>query len=151
MLTRFNFNIPCLAGFVKCSHRAISLSHTRAFKFLSFVNLSKGGCIMSRKKYYQINYFALPEVVDGYGGLLSLYVKEVIQFILSLSKDELKEKLLKIPDKDVEAYYSQAIHRKVYVDELTHRRWYAIPKPHKKRVQYLINQMLLEKLKEVNI
>jgi len=106
---------------------------------------------MSRKKYYQINYFVLPEIIDGYAGLLSLYTKEAIQSILNMSKDELLEAISKISDEDVEAYYSQAIHRKVYVDEATHRRWYAIPKPYKKRVQYLINQILLEKLKEVVI
>jgi len=103
------------------------------------------------KKHYQINYFALPEVIDGYAGLLSFHAKETIESILSMSKDELLETLSKLNKEDVEAYYSQAIHRKVYVDEATHHRWQAIPKPYKKRVQYLINQTLLEKLKEVVI
>jgi len=106
---------------------------------------------MSMKKYYQIHYFALPEVIDGYAEVLSFHTKETIESILNMSKDELLETLSKLNNEDVNAYYRRAIRRKIYADEAMHHKWCAIPKVYKKRTQYLINQMLLEKLKEVNL
>jgi len=106
---------------------------------------------MSRKKYYAVNFAAKPEIIDGYGGLLTPYTREVLQAIFSMDKEKLKEEISKIPEDEVEAFYKSSKRIKVYVDETINLKWRAVQKRYKKRVQYLINQMLLEKLKEVNI
>jgi len=72
--------------------------------------------------------------------------------IFSLSKDELKEKLSKISEVEAVLTVKSGRRFKVYIDWQTHRKWLALQRRYKKQVQYLINQMLLEKLhKEVNI
>jgi IS5 family transposase len=103
------------------------------------------------KKYYTANFLAKPEVIEGYGGLLTPYAREVLQSIFSISKEELKEELSKIPEEEVEAFCKSSKRIKVYVDETINRKWLAIQRRYKKQAQYLINQMLLEKLKEVDI
>jgi len=103
------------------------------------------------KKYYQINFFTKPEVLEGYGALLTPYAREVLHSIFSMSEDKLKEELSKIPKDKVEAFYKSSRRTKVYVDEATNQKWLAIPWKYKKQAQYLITQKLLEKLKEVDI
>jgi hypothetical protein len=103
------------------------------------------------KKYYTVNFFTKPEVVEEYGGLLTPYTREVLRSILSMSKEQLKEELSKIPDDEVEAFYRSAVRTKVYVDESTHHKWLAIHRKYKKQAQYLITKRLLEKLNEVEL
>jgi hypothetical protein len=103
------------------------------------------------KKYYTVNFFTDQEVIEGYGGLLTPYAREVLRSILSMSKEELKEELSKISDDEVEAFYRSAVRTKVYVDESTHHKWLAIHRKYKKQLQYFVTQKLLEILKEVSI
>jgi len=103
------------------------------------------------KTYYQLYFVTTHEVIDGYGGLLTQYTREVIRPIFSMSKEELKEELSKIPIDEVEAFYENGKRVKVYIDEVTHHKWLAIPRKYKKQAQYLITKKLLEKLKEVEV
>jgi len=104
------------------------------------------------KKYYSVTFVAKPEIVESYGGLLQAYAREVLHSLFSLPKDKLKERLLKISEIEVVTFLKDGQRVKVYVDWHTHRKWLALQRKYKKQVQYLINQMLLEKLhKEVDI
>ena len=98
------------------------------------------------KKYYLIHFATTPEVLEGYGGLLTPYAREIIRSIMSMNKDKLKEELEKIPEDKVMSFYKNAVKTRVYVDEYSHDRWLAIPWRYKKHAQYLITQKLLEKL-----
>jgi len=100
------------------------------------------------KKYYQVAFFTKPEVIDGYGGLLTPYAREVLHSILSMDKAKLREELEKIPRDKVEAFYKSSIRTRVYVDEATHSKWLAIPYRFRKQIHYLITQKLLEKLEK---
>jgi len=53
------------------------------------------------KKYYLIHFATTPEVLEGYGGLLTPYAREIIRSIISMNKDKLKEELEKIPEDKV--------------------------------------------------
>jgi len=103
------------------------------------------------KKYYSVTFVAKPEIIENYGGLLQAYTREILHILFSLSKDELKEELLKISEIEAVTFLKGCKRVKVYVDGYIHRKWLAIQRKYKKQVQYLINQMLLEKLKEVDI
>jgi len=98
------------------------------------------------KKYYKVNFATTPEVLEGYGGLLTPYARQIIHSILSMSKDQLKAELSKIPKDKVDDFYKSSIRTYVYVDEATNHKWLAIPYRFKKQAQYLITQKLLEKL-----
>ncbi len=89
------------------------------------------------KKYYQVAFFTKPEVIDGYGGLLTPYGREVLRSILSMDKAKLKEELEKIPKDKAEAFYKSSIRTRVYVDEATHSKWLAIPYRLRKQAHYL--------------
>jgi len=106
---------------------------------------------MVMKKYYSVTFVAKPEIVESYGGLLQAYAREVLHSIFSLSKDDLKEKLSKISEVDAVTFLKDGQRVKVYVDWHTHFKWLALSRRYKRHVQYLINQMLLEKLKEVDV
>jgi len=103
------------------------------------------------KKYYIINFFTKQEVIEGYGGLLTPYAREVLQSIFGMNYDELIEELSKITKDEIEAFYKNAVRAKTYVDKNIHDKWLFIPWKYKKQLQYLVTQKLLEKLKEVNI
>jgi len=96
------------------------------------------------KKYYKVNFATTQEVLEGYGGLLTPYARQVIHSILSMGKDKLKEELSKIPINEVEDFYKSSIRTYVYVDEVTNHKWLAIPYRFKKQAQYLITQKLLD-------
>jgi len=92
-------------------------------------------------KHYKIHVFLLPEVVEKFKSLLPYYGKEIILQVENLSLKEIS----KIPKEAVEEYYRRAsINRIFYVDKETHKKWHSIPRSFKKRVQYLINQKLME-------
>ena len=101
------------------------------------------------KKYPMINFRTTLEVLDGYGGLLTQYAREVFHFIFSMSKDQLIQELDKIPEGEVMSFYRNAVRTRVYVDEYSHNRWLAIPWRYKKHAQYLITLKLSEKLKQL--
>ena len=103
------------------------------------------------KKYYKVNFATTPEVLEGYGGLLTTYSRQVIHSILSMDKAKLKEELEKIPKDKVEDFYKSSIRTYVYVDEATNHKWLAIPYRFKKQAQYLITQKLLEKLEKEGV
>jgi len=100
------------------------------------------------KKYYLIHFATTPEVLEGYGGLLTPYAREIIRSIMSMNKDRLKEELDKIPEDKVKAFYRSSVKTRVYVDEYSHNRWLTIPWRYKRHAQYLITQKLLEKLEK---
>jgi hypothetical protein len=100
------------------------------------------------KKLYKVNFATKPEVVEEYGGLISLYAREVIHSILSMDKAQLIEELSKMPKDKVDDFYKSSRRVYVYVDEPTNRKWRAIPWIYKKQAQYLITQKLLEKLEK---
>jgi len=89
--------------------------------------------------------------MDPYGGLLQPYAREILHSIFGLSKDELKEKLSNISETEVVIFLRNGKRVKVYVDWHIHRRWITLSRIYKKQVQYLVNQMLFEKIKEVDI
>jgi len=98
------------------------------------------------KKYYVIHFATKPEVLEGYGDLLTPYARDVIRSIMRMSEDKLIEELDKIPEGKVMSFYRNAVKTRVYVDEATHSKWLAIPWRYKRHAQYLIHQRLLEKL-----
>jgi len=100
------------------------------------------------KKYLVVNFNTTPEVLEGCGGWITPYAREVLHSILSMDKVKLKEELEKIPKDKVEAFYKSSIRTRVYVDEATHDNWLAIPYRLKKHTQYLITKKLLEKLEK---
>jgi len=100
------------------------------------------------KKYFSVTFVAKPDIIENYGGLLQPYAREVLHSIFGLSKDELKEKLSKIPEVEAVMFLKNGKRVKVYVDWYTHRRWIALSRRYKKQTQYLINQMLFEKLND---
>jgi len=100
------------------------------------------------KKYYLIHFATKPEVLEGYGGLLTPYARQVIHSILSMPKDKLIEELSKIPMDKVEAFYKNSVKTRVYVDEYSHAKWLVIPWKYKRHAQYLITKRLLEKLEK---
>jgi len=104
-----------------------------------------------KKKHYAISIVTTPEVRNCYGELLSRYGREAFRSLFSMDKEERYEKLSKISDDDVKAFYKSGIRTKVYVDETMNHKWLTIPRRYKKRAQYFITQILLEKLKEVNV
>ena len=98
------------------------------------------------KKYYIINLKTAPEVVEGYGGLLTPYGREIIYSLLSKSRDKLQEELSKISQAELEVFSKSLIRTAIYVDKLYHDKWVALPRKFKRPAQYLITQRLLEKL-----
>jgi len=102
------------------------------------------------KKYYKVNFATTQEVLEGYGGLLSPYARQVIHSILSMDKAQLIEELSKIPKDKVEDFYKSSRRIFVYVDELTNRKWRAIPFIYKKQAQYLLTLKLSEKLRQLD-
>jgi len=104
------------------------------------------------KKYYSINLITSSEALKGFGGLFTPYTRSTIRALLfQRSRDELEEMLSKIDRDKVEAFYRTGVRAKAYVDETTHRRWKTLARRYKKPAQYLITQILLRKLKEVEI
>jgi hypothetical protein len=99
----------------------------------------KGDIVM--RKYYQVHVFMLPEVVEKFGDLLSYYAKDFISQVVGLSLKEISQ----IPKETAEEYYRRAsIKKGFYVDKETYEKWHRIPRSLKKRLQYLINQKLME-------
>jgi len=83
----------------------------------------------------------LPEVVEKFGDLLSYYAKDFISQVAGLSLKEINQ----IPKEPAEEYYRRASIKKCfYVDKETYEKWHRIPRSLKKRLQYLINQKLME-------
>jgi hypothetical protein len=101
------------------------------------------------RKYFQIYVHVLPEVVLSFGDLLSLYAKEVISKVVDTDLIELN----KLPKDAVEEYYAKAKSYKkgFYVSKDIHEKWGKIPHSLKKKAQFLVNQMLLEKKKEAGL
>jgi len=98
------------------------------------------------KKYYNIHFNTAPEVIEGYGGLLTPYGREVIYALLSKRKDELQEELSNISKDAVETFFKSSIRTAIYLDKLYHDKWVALPRKFKKPAYYLITKQLLEKL-----
>jgi hypothetical protein len=102
------------------------------------------------KKYPVVNFKTTSEVLDGYGGLLTPYAREILQSILVMSKDQLFQELSKFSKDEVEAFYKSSIRTGVYVDENTRAKWITIPRRYKKQAQYLLTLKLSEKLKQLD-
>ena len=101
------------------------------------------------KKYYVIHFATKPEVLEGYGDLLTPYARDVIRSIMRMNEEELIRELDKISEGKVMSFYKNAVKTRVYVDEYSHNRWLAIPWRYKKHAQFLIHQRLIEKLDQL--
>ncbi|MCI4454109.1 MAG: hypothetical protein JHC25_04070 [Thermodesulfobacterium sp.] len=101
------------------------------------------------RRYYQVYVHILPDLVKAFGDLLSSYAKEVISQVVGMDWKDLN----KLPKDAVEEYYTQAKGNKkgFYVEKEVHEKWNRMPKALKKKAQYMVNQLLLEKRAEVEL
>jgi hypothetical protein len=101
------------------------------------------------RKYYQVYVHILPDLLVVFGGLLSPYAKEVISQVVDMDWKDLN----KLPKDAVEEYYAKAKGYKkgFYVEKEVHEKWSKIPHALKKKAQYMVNQLLLEKRREVGL
>jgi len=96
------------------------------------------------KKYYLINYFVSPEVIEAYKEYLSTYAKDIIKQVVNL-----KPKELNTVDKEVvSSFYRKAKRKTTYVDKETYEKWISIPRAKKKYAHFIIDKELKKKLKE---
>ncbi len=101
------------------------------------------------RKYYQVYVHILPDLLVAFGDLLSPYAKEIISQVVDMDWKDLN----KIPKDAVEEYYSKAKGNKkgFYVEKAVHEKWGKIPHALKRKAQYMVNQLLLEKRREVGL
>jgi hypothetical protein len=101
------------------------------------------------RKYHQVWVHILPDLSLAFGDMLSPYAKEVIYKVVDMDWKELN----RLPKDAVEEYYTKAKDNKkgIYVEKEVHEKWSRIPKALKKKAQYMVNQLLLEKKAEVGL
>ncbi len=101
------------------------------------------------RKYYQVYVHILPDLSIAFGDLLSPYAKEIISQVVDMDWKELN----KLPKDAVEEYYAKAKGNKkgFYVEKAVHEKWGKMPRLLKKKAQYMVNQLLLEKRREVGL
>jgi hypothetical protein len=101
------------------------------------------------RKYYQVYVHILPDLLVAFGDMLSPYAKEVISQVVDMDWKDLN----KLPKNAVEEYYAKAKGNKkgFYVEKEVHEKWGKIPHALKRKAQYMVNQLLLEKSREVGL
>jgi hypothetical protein len=95
----------------------------------------------------QIFVALLPELVQAYGDLLPVFLREGIVQVIGMDWWELN----KLPKDAVDEFYAvgRQYRRSVRVSPEIYVCWKAIPRSLKKRAQYWINQWLLEAARPV--
>ncbi|MBX0310298.1 MAG: hypothetical protein JHC31_00580 [Sulfurihydrogenibium sp.] len=97
--------------------------------------------MQQRRKYYQIQFWLIPEVMDNFGDLAHLHVEKYLRKLFSSDM----EKLLSISQKEVDEFFSKGFNvKRVYVSKETHEKWKPLSRSIKKRLYYLLNKKLLE-------
>jgi hypothetical protein len=108
-------------------------------------------CVSEKvRKKHQIFVALLPEVLEAYGDLISIYLREALA---KLAEVDLRE-LNKLPKDAVKEYYEKArpYRKGVHVHPDVYEKWLRIPYGGlKKKAQYWVNQWLLEKAKELEL
>jgi hypothetical protein len=101
------------------------------------------------RRYYQVYVHILPDLLIAFGDMLSPYAKEVISQVVGMDWKDLN----KLPKEAVEEYYAKAKGNKkgFYVEKEVHEKWGKIPHALKRKAQYMVNQLLLEKRREVGL
>jgi hypothetical protein len=101
------------------------------------------------RKYYQVYVHILPDLLIAFGDMLSPYAKEIISRVVDMGWNDLN----KLPKDAVEEYYTKAKGYKkgFYVEKEVHEKWGKIPHALKRKAQYMVNQLLLEKRREVGL
>jgi hypothetical protein len=101
------------------------------------------------RRYYQVYVHILPDLLIAFGDMLSPYAKEVISQVVDMDWKDLN----KLPKEAVEEYYAKAKGNKkgFYVEKEVHEKWGKIPHALKRKAQYMVNQLLLEKRREVGL
>jgi hypothetical protein len=109
---------------------------------------SSGSVKVCRRKT-QVYISVLPELVQAYGDLIYIHLKEAVSQVVEVDWRELN----RLPKDAVEEFYAKAkdIKKCPRVREDVYDRWVAIPFHLKKKAQYWINQWLLEKAKELEL
>jgi hypothetical protein len=97
--------------------------------------------MQQKRKYYQIQFWFIPEVMDNFGDLAHIQVDKYLKEIFTSDM----EKLLSISQKEVDEFFSKGFNTKrVYVSKETHEKWKPLSRSIKKRLYYLINKKLSE-------
>jgi len=113
------------------------------------IYVRRGGSARPIRKYYQVYVHILPDLLVVFGDMLSPYAKEVISQVVDMDWKDLN----KLPKDAVEEYYTKAKGNKkgFYVEKEVHEKWGEIPHALKRKAQYMVNQLLLEKRREVGL
>jgi hypothetical protein len=97
--------------------------------------------MQQKRKYYQIQFWFIPEAMDNFGDLAHIQVEKYLRELLTSDM----EKLLSISQKEVNEFFSKGFSvKRIYVSKETHEKWKPISRSIKKRLYYLINKKLLE-------
>jgi hypothetical protein len=102
-----------------------------------------------RRRKTQVYISVLPELVQAYGDLIYIHLKEAVSRVVEVDWRELN----RLPKDAVEEFYAKAkdVRRGPRVREDVYDKWIAMPFHLKKKAQYWINQWLLEKAKELEL
>ncbi|MBX0311160.1 MAG: hypothetical protein JHC31_05200 [Sulfurihydrogenibium sp.] len=101
--------------------------------------------MQQKRKYYQIQFWFIPEVWDNFGDLAHLHVDKYLNELFTSDM----EKLLSISQKEVDGFFSKGFNiKRICVSKETHEKWKPLSRSIKKRLYYLINKKLLEVLKD---
>jgi len=94
-----------------------------------------------KRKYYQIQFWLIPEVMDSFGDLAHLYVEKYLRELFNSDM----EKLLSISQKELDEFFSKGFSvKRIYVSKETHEKWKPLSRSIKKRLYYLFNKKLME-------
>jgi hypothetical protein len=98
-----------------------------------------------KKKYYQIYIWLIPEVDEKLDDISNYYMKEYLKKLLN--KDI--ESFLSISQSEIKEFFGNGyIYKRIYADKELYEKWRLLPKVVKKRLYYLVNNKLLEVLKD---
>jgi hypothetical protein len=92
------------------------------------------------KRYYLINYFVSPEVIEVYKEYLSTYAKDIIKQVVNAKPKELNT----IYKEVVSSFYRNTKRKTTYVDKETYEIWISIPRPKR----YMCIFLLINNLKK---
>lgn len=95
-------------------------------------------------KYYGVFFRASPEVDEKLGRFMTFYARNVIREVVD-NFDEIRNVPIEVAD---DFHRNAKKNVGVYVSEDVYKKWRSIPWHFKKQAQYLINQKLLEIVKE---
>jgi tRNA(His) 5'-end guanylyltransferase len=97
--------------------------------------------MQQKRKYYQIQFWFIPKVMDNFGDLAHIQVEKYLRELFTSDM----EKLLFISQKEVDEFFSKGFYvKRVYVSKEIHEKWKPLSRSIKKRLYYLINKKLLE-------